>query len=267
VEDGFSVKATNSIEIKGTVEKAEIEAEGDIVILKGISGKTLGSVRAGKSVYARFIENAVIEAGNMVVATDGIINSEVNAYKRIICLGKRARIVGGRYRASEEINAKTIGSVASGTETVCEVGIDPKSKKELDELVDKRIAIEKELEECKLNFQTLNNILQQRKSLPEDKELQMKEIVERQKGLTIDLKQIHEDIDRIQETLSAVKTRGRVSASDKIYPGVKVVIRDTTEDVKNEYKAITFILDNDLIKAVKYEEPDEEAKRPPPEIG
>jgi uncharacterized protein (DUF342 family) len=264
VEDGFSVKAQGNIEVKGTVEKAELEAEGDIIILKGISGKNTGTVRSGKSVYARFIENAVVEAGNMVIASDGIINSQVDAYKRIVCQGKRARIVGGRYRASEEINAKTIGSAASGTETICEVGIDPKTKKELDTLLERRVALEKELEEVKLNFQTLNNILQQRKSLPPEKEAQMKEIMGQHKVLLADLKQINEDIDKLQETLNAIKTRGRVSASDKIYPGVKVVIRDVVEDVKNEYKAITFVLDGDLIKAVKYEEPDEEAKRGPP---
>ncbi|MDR2534702.1 MAG: FapA family protein [Treponema sp.] len=267
VEDGFSVKATGNIEIKGTVEKAEIEAEGNIVILKGVSGKNMGTIKSGKSVYARFIENAKIEAGNMVIVTEGIINSQVDAYKRIVCQGKRARIVGGRYRASEEINAKTIGSAASNTETLCEVGIDPASKKQLDELFERKTVVEKNLEEAKLNFQTLNNILQQRKSLPEDKEVQMQQVMEQHKALTLDLKQVREEIDRIQETLSAIKTRGRVSVSDKIYPGVKVIIRDQMEDVKVEYKATTFILENDLIKGVKYEEPDEEAKRPPPEIG
>jgi uncharacterized protein (DUF342 family) len=267
VEDGFSVKATSHIEIKGTVEKAEIEAEGDVVILKGISGKGAGGVKAGGSVWAKFIENSTIEAGNMVVANDGIINSEVDALKRIVCVGKRARIVGGRYRASEEINAKTIGSAASGTETICEVGVDPKTKKTFDDLIERKLKTEKELEEAKLNFQTLDNILKQRKSLPEDKEKQMQEIMAQHKDLIEQLKGINVEVERLKALMNTVKTRGRVSASDKIFPGVKVVIRDAIEDVKNEYKAITFILENDLIKAVKYEAPDEEATRPPPEIG
>ncbi|MDR0525485.1 MAG: FapA family protein [Spirochaetaceae bacterium] len=267
VEDGFSVKATSSIEVKGTVEKAEIEAEGDVVILKGISGKGAGSVKAGGSVWAKFIENATIEAGNMVVANDGIINSQVDALKRIVCAGKRARIVGGCYRASEEINAKIIGSAASGTETICEVGVDPKTKKQFDDLIDRKLKTEKELEEAKLNFQTLDNILKQRKSLPEDKEKQMQEIMVQHKELTEELKGINAELDKLKSLMNTVKTRGRVSASEKIFPGVKVIIRDQNEDVKNEYKAITFILENDLIKAVKYEAPDEESTRPPPEIG
>ncbi|MFQ3547363.1 MAG: FapA family protein, partial [Termitinemataceae bacterium] len=114
VEDGFSVKAAGNIEVHGTVEKAELDAEGDIIVHQGITGKSSGFVRAGKSIWARFIENAIVEAGNMVVVSDGIINSQVDAEKRIICQGKRANIVGGHLRASEEIHAKVLGSPVSG---------------------------------------------------------------------------------------------------------------------------------------------------------
>jgi uncharacterized protein (DUF342 family) len=80
VEDGFSVKAAGNIEVNGTVEKAELDAEGDIIVHQGITGKSGGLVRAGRSIWARFIENAIVEAGNMVVASDGIINSQVDAF-------------------------------------------------------------------------------------------------------------------------------------------------------------------------------------------
>jgi uncharacterized protein (DUF342 family) len=263
VEDGFSVKAQGNIEVKGSVEMADLEAEGDIVVQKGITGRNTGTVKAGKSVYARFIENAVIEAGNMVIVSDGIINSRVDALKRIVCKGKRATIVGGHLRAAEEINAKVIGSAVSGTETICEVGIDPKSKKELDTLIAHKGTIEREIDAIKLDFQTLNNILQQRKSLPEDKEIQMQELMERHRALLTEMKEIDEKISKIQELINGVKIRGRVSASDKILPGVKVIIRDVVENIKNEHRATTFILENDLIRVTKYEEPDEEAKRGP----
>ena len=263
VEDGFFVKAQGNIEVKGSVEMANLEAEGDIIVQKGITGRNVGTVKAGKSVYARFIENTVIEAGNMVIVSDGIINSRVDALKRIVCKGKRATIVGGHLRATEEINAKVIGSAVSGTETICEVGIDPKSKKELDILMVNRATREKEIEQLKLDFQTLNNILQQRKSLPEDKEIHMQELMERHRTLLAEIKEIDENANKIQELINGVKIRGRVSASEKILPGVKIIIRDVVESVKNEYRAVTFILENELIRVTKYEEPDEEAKRGP----
>jgi len=263
VEDGFTVKAAGNIEVNGTVAKAELDAEGDIIVHQGITGKNSGMVKAGRSIWARFIENATVEAGNMVVVSDGIINSQVDAYKRIVCRGKRAHIVGGRLRASEEINAKSLGSPTSGTETVCEVGIDPKGKMQLEIFQSKKAAMEKQLEDVQLNLQALINIKKQRKSLPEDKEAQLNELMERRELLMTDLKKMTEDIEKIQLLLQSLKVRGRVSASAKVYPGVKIIIRDAINDVRTEYKAVTFILENNLVRVTKYEEPDDEVKRAP----
>jgi uncharacterized protein (DUF342 family) len=261
VEDGFSVKAAGNIEINGTVEKAELDAEGDIIVHQGITGKANGLVRARRSIWARFIENATVEAGNMVVVSDGIINSQVDAFKRIICQGKRAHIVGGRLRASEEINAKILGSPTSGTETICEVGFDPKSKEELSNLTEKKELTQKELEDIQRNLQTLINIKKQRKSLPEDKEASMQELMEKRQILMGDFKKTSEGILRVQQFLDSLKVRGRVSASAKVYPGVRILIRDAKDDVRNEYKAVTFVLEDGLIRVTKYEETDEDIKR------
>jgi uncharacterized protein (DUF342 family) len=263
VDDGFSVKAAGNIEVNGIVEKAELDAEGDIIVHKGITGRSSGGIRAGRSLWARFIENAVVEAGSMVVVSDGIVNSQVDAARCIICQGKRAHIVGGRLRATEEINAKMIGSPTSGTETVCEVGFDPKGKAQLDKLLDEKAAAEKEKEEVLLNLQTLAAIKKQRKSLPEDKEAYMRELLERRKVLLETLEHIDGAIEKKQEFLSTVGSRSRVSASGKVYPGVKIVIRDIRENVRTEYKAATFLLEGGMVRVTKYEEPDEELTRGP----
>jgi uncharacterized protein (DUF342 family) len=263
VEDGFSVKAAGNIEVNGTVEKAELDAEGDIIVHQGITGKSTGFIRAGRSIWARFIENAVVESGNMVVVSDGIVNSQVDASKRIICQGKRAHIVGGRLRATDEINAKLIGSPTSGTETICEVGFDPKSKEQLDRMAEEKAAAEKEMEELQLNLQTLINIKKQQKSLPEDKEAYMQELQDRRQILTEQLEHIQEETERIEAILEGLENRGRVSASGKVYPGVKIVIRDAKEDVRNEYKAVTFIIEDGLVRVTQYEETDEDITRGP----
>ncbi|MDR2447473.1 MAG: FapA family protein [Treponema sp.] len=261
VEDGFSVKAAGNIEIRGTVGCAEIEAEGDISVAQGITGKTTGHVKAGGSIWARFIENAIIDAGDMVVVSDGIINSQVDAYKRIVCQGKRARIVGGKLRASEEINAQIIGTSSGGTETICEVGIDPSIKEALEELAFDKERHKKELESVQAEMQMLINIKTQRKSLPEDKEFLLNELMDQRNNLISELQDIDKKIDQKQEEQSGIKTRGRVSVANVIYPGAKIVVRDVVESIRNQYRAATFILENNLIRVVKYEEPDKDAKR------
>jgi len=263
VEDGFSIKASGNIEIHGTVARAELEAEGDIIINQGVNGKGGGHISAGKSLWARFIENANVKVGDMVIVSDGIINSYVDANNRIICQGKRAAIMGGRLRAGEEINAKTLGNPTSGTETICEVGFDPKSKEELDKLQAAKLEIEKQLEELNRNIMSLINVKKQRKTLPEDKEAALQEMMESRNVLTEELNANGEAAQKIQIFLNNLKTRGRVSASAKVYPGVKIVIRDTIDMVRTDYKAATFILENGLIKVSKYEEPDEAAKKGP----
>jgi len=261
VEDGFSVKAAGNIEVKGTVSKAELDAEGDIIIYQGINGKSAGKIRAGRSLWSRFIENANVEVGNMVVVTDGIINSNVDAIKSIICQGKRANIMGGRLRAGEEINAKVLGNSTSGTETICEVGFDPHSKIELERLMDVKSTSEDELDTIKLDLQTLINTKKQRKTLPEEKEAYLQELMERRQILSDELAKAIEGIQKIQEYMNQIQIRGRVSASTKVWPGVKIWIRDVREDVRTEYRAVTFILEDGFVRVTKYEEPDELAKK------
>jgi len=263
VEDGFSVKAAGNIEVYGSIARAELEAEGNIIIQQGINGKGGGVIRAGKSLWARFIENANIQAGNMVYATDGIINSNIDAIERIICQGKRASIVGGRLRASEEINGKILGNPTSGTETVCEVGYDPTSKEELSRLEAEKETLAKDLDDIKLNMQTLINLKQQNRSLPEDKQMYLQELMDRRDLVMQDQKGTDERIRAIKEYFSSTRTRGKVSASAKVFPGVKVVIRDVKEEVQTQYPAVTFVLDGGLIRVSKYEEPDKELVKGP----
>jgi uncharacterized protein (DUF342 family) len=263
VEDGFSVKAAGNIEVNGTVERAELDAEGDIIVHQGITGKSTGTIKAGRSLWARFIENATVEAGNMVVVSDGIINSQVNANKRIICQGKRAHIVGGRLRVTEEINAKIIGSPTSGTETICEVGFDPKSKEQMEMYLAQREPLEKELEEIQLDLQTLTALKKRQKVLPPDKEFYWQKLTDKRQDLTAELRQINEEVERLREFLNSQKSCGQISASANVYPGVRIVIRDAREDVRSEYKAVTFILENGLVRVTKYKEPDQDVTRGP----
>ena len=267
VEDNFSVKASGNIEIRGNVGKSEVIAEGDIVIHQGVNAKGGGLVQAGKSVWAKFVENATVEAGENIVVSDGIINSTAVANKKIICQGKRASIVGGRYRACEEINAKSLGAPVGGAETIFEVGYDPKSKEKSDQLTAQKDKLTKQLDDYDKNIATLNAVKKQKKALPEDKEAILQDYLVRREELVSEIRALGKEIETLQAYLNGLKSRGRISASGRIYPGVKIWIKDIHEDIKNEMKAVTFYLENQLVRTTRYEEPeDESVKRGRPDV-
>ena len=266
VQDGFSVKASGNIEVRGSVGKCEIVAEGDIIIHQGVAGKGGGTINAGKNIWSKFIENATVEAGENVIVSDGLINTTIVANKKIICQGKRAAIVGGNCRACEEINAKTLGSPVSGTETVLEVGYDPKSKAKMDSLQAQALQIKKQAEDFDKNIATLNAVKKQKKALSEDKEAILQDYIQRREELVAEVRTLAKEIEGLQNYLNGLKTRGRISASSRVYPGVKLIIKDVREDVKTEQKAITFYLENQMIRTTKYEEPEDDIlKKGPPD--
>lgn len=253
VEDGFSVNAAGDVEIMGNVGKCVIEAEGDIIVHQGIAGKSEGNVHAGGSIWSKFIENAHVEAGDMVVVSDGIINSTVYADKRIVCRGRRASIVGGHIRAAEEVDAKTLGSVA-GMETVVEVGYDPKSRERLLELEAKDRELEHTLEELALNMSTIENMRQQQRKISPDKLKAYASMRQQREKILKQRQKLVQDIRAIQSYLDELKTVGRISASGTVFPGVKIAIKDAQLPVRHETRAVTYVADDGVVKVTRYEE-------------
>ncbi|MBR3812821.1 MAG: FapA family protein [Spirochaetaceae bacterium] len=263
VDDGFNVKASGNIEVYGTVGNSQIEADGDIIVSLGIMGRDEGTVKCGRSLWAKFIQNTTVEVEENVIVADGIINSNVTCNKRIILQGKRAAIIGGHLFATEEINAKSIGSNGGGSETVLEVGFDPRKKQRLDDLQARQAEVQHELEEVNLNMSTLENQKQMRKSLPQDKEEALALLYRKKGDLMDETDSIAAEIQEIQDYLRELKVIGKVSASGTVYPGVKLYIRDVKEDIRTEIKSVTFYLENGFVRQGKYEPVSDDVKRTP----
>jgi uncharacterized protein (DUF342 family) len=211
------------------------------------------NIKCGKSFWGRFLQNCSIEAGEFVIVSDGILHSDVIGLRKVLCRGKRAAIVGGTVRASEEINASVLGSV-SGTPTRLEVGFDPRLKDELNMLVAQREELERVFIEID---RSLNNWLQaaKGKTLPPDKQKRIEEmqIEKDDKG-----QQIKKLTVKIKETMDSMNERefaGKISAAQRVYSGVHISINDAIYDVTNEYsKGVTFYEHDNLINMKDYED-------------
>lgn len=258
VEDGFDIKATGNIEIGGAVGKCKIESEGNIVISQGVMGRDEGELTAGGSIWAKFINNTKVFAGESVIVSDSIMNSEVTAMKKILLKGKRAQITGGHLFATEEINAKNIGSNGGGAETVLEVGVDPQAKKRMLELIEMQNNNVKELDEIELNIQTLQNLKEVRKSIPKEKEEALNNFLKRRDDILNENEGYTKEITDIQDRLHELKAVGKVAASGTVYAGVKVFVREEKDEVISDVKNVTFYYEDGFVRRGKYEAPIEE---------
>lgn len=256
VEDGFDIKASGNIEINGAVGKSRLESDGDIIVSQGVMGRDEGEIICGGTLWAKFIQNTKVTVQENVIVTDSIMNSDVSAQKRIILQGKRAQITGGHLFATETVLAKNIGSVGGGTETVIEVGYDPKAKHRLSELLEMQSNNLKELEELELNIQTLENQKKIRKTLPKDKDDNLRKFLSRKDEIISENENFNAEIQSIQAHLRELKNIGKIYASGTVYAGVKIYVRDEKDEVRADVKSVTFYYDNGFVRRGKYEQPE-----------
>lgn len=253
VQDGFSIKAAGNIHIGGSIGKCEVEADGDIIVQRGILGKDEGHVKAGANVFAKFIENSKVTAGGKVVAGEGILHSHVDA-KQVYCLGKRGSISGGHIRTVEEVNAKTIGSTTY-TETKIEAGVDPSAKEKLMHYEKERDTIEDNLSKLTVNLRTMQTQKQSLGTLSPERELMLDRMVRAKKEFDSQLNELTIDIEELKGYLGTLTSNGKVSAADKVYPGTEVTIKNATLKVKSEYPYVTFIFEGGEVCSTPYQEP------------
>ena len=260
VEDGYDIIASGNIEISGSVGKCNLKADGDIVINQGIMGGDQGSIIAGGSIWARFIQNTTVDVGEYLMVSDGIVNSEVTCNKKIIITGtkKQAAIKGGHLFAKEAVYTKDIGGSGGGAKTIIEVGVDPKAKIRMVELQQIQDKIQKEMDESELNIEQLENIKKVRKRLPQDKELRLNEEKQKFEGLCAEYETNSKELSDVLEHLRNLKAVGKVSASGMVYSGTQIYVRDVRDEIRNDLKGVTFYLEGTIVQRGKYEPPDEE---------
>jgi hypothetical protein len=262
VHDNFQVKAAGNIEVQGTVQKAELEAEGDIVVRMGISGKDEARIEStGGTIFAKFVQNAYLFAEKDIIVPEGIIQSHVDAGKRIISLGKRAKIMGGVFRAGDEVNARFLGGEAE-TRTDITVGVHPKVLQQIEEHSNAKTKIIEEMEKNKLDINTLTNMKKTMK-LPEEKVKMLDDLSAQNEKLTGRISEIDSELFELNEYVSQLEHNGKVCAEKTAYSGVEIYIKDKNFSLKDPYDNIKFNLEGGEIRLSAYEAPilDEKQQR------
>jgi len=259
VMDNFTVKAAGNIEVKGSVQKAFLEAEGDVIIRQGIMGREEARIEStGGSIYAKFIQTANVIAEKDIIVAEGIMHSHADAGERILCHGRRARIVGGVLRAGEEVNARYIGS-DSFTRTEIRVGMNPKVLQQLSDLEENKTSVSKEYEKVKKDVTTLTH---QKTTaggkLPKEREEMLNKLLGQKQKMEMRLNELNLELEELKAYLGMLEHKGKVNAEKTAFPGVEIFIKDKRFNVKDPYNNIKFMLEAGEIRLSEYEAPDME---------
>lgn len=243
VTTGLEVRAGGDVEIHGTVDSALVEAGGNVVVRRGIRGGNKSQVRAGKNVWALFVENAKVEAGKSVEVGEAIMHSKVFASEKVVVRGRRGLIVGGLTKAGKEVCAKVIGSPL-GTLTEVEVGVDPRLARELSQLQNLIFTKEKEFDQAQ---KTIEYIRKKYTGADLRGEMQrtFSDTLRRRGRIFQELKELREQKDRAEREIGDVNN-AVVRVSESIYPGLKVSIGCSVRLFQEEIKRCTLRLDDEL---------------------
>lgn len=216
VLDGFFVKATKGIKIKGNIGACTIESDGDISFC-GMNGQGSGAITCGGSIAANFIYDSLIECAGNIVADTEIRGSHVK------CLGtitvNKGGLTGGEYFALAGIECGNLGSVTSlRTRVVAGVHYG-------------------DLEELNCLFNELKLLVAEFSAAPKGT-IDMKEFVQKRAGITA----------RTQEVRSRVHERcnPKINVKKNLYEGVNITLGMISDNVTEERKGPVSIIENTI---------------------
>ncbi len=240
VEQGFKVTATGDIEIKGSINGAEVRGR-NVYISGGVTGADRAKVFAEHDVRTAFAENALIEAGNDIFIADIALHSQIRAGKRLIMEDKHGQITGGHAVAGEVVSVKIIGN-SSFVVTKVSVGVDPNLQKEYQELRKVYKESKKRLTHITQTLNTLSKI--DINKLPKSRVESINALTRSQFPLAGQIKRDEKRILEIEQQLTNMKN-GKIRVSGTIYPGVRLSVNNILKSIQSEYKHCSISLNSE----------------------
>ncbi len=237
---GYHVETTGSLVVKGIVEAATIKAGKDVILKSGMSGAGRGTIVAGGNVEGRFFEQTNIECGGYVHA-NSIMNCFITTKDRIEVAGSRGVLLAGRVHAIKGVDAVNIGNVAQ-IPTYIKVGMDPKSRRILEETKRKIGELSADIEKLTKMQATLSavNFKQEKKQGMEQKRL---EIMRTKITLTTSLDALKVQAQELERQIADGRS-AIVTASECAHAGCSITINGVTNNVKQDVVNVMFCLRN-----------------------
>lgn len=223
VREGFVVKATGDIAVKGKVEGAILIAGGNIQIGMGMNGSLTGSLEAKGDIRTKYLENCTVHAGGCIYS-DSLVNANVSSDRDINVTFGLGAIIGGTVMAANSISAKLIGNKSNRT-TALILGGTPgvlKEKSDTESELQQALA---DIDELRKNLQYIGRsgaLTPEYKRMQNDFKLKLSMLNIQQAKLKQRLGEISENLDPANCRLT----------SKTIYPITQVTIGSATRIIR-----------------------------------
>lgn len=246
VRSGFTVKAPGKILVEGMVESARLIAGGDVMVRGGIfmSGDELAFVQAGGSVAANYTHHAQVQAGGDVTVVQAMVGSKTSKGSRVTSGGMvrvtdpKGRIMGGTVVCARGLEVFQAGSERGMPTTLALSHETP----EIGELI-------KEMRELKALKGRALMVLGEGDGavalarLPEERQEEARELLDRREGLETRLRQIQRTLAELaQEHLERVST-ARIVIRGTAYPGVAIKMGGASLYIEHPLERCVFTWD------------------------
>jgi uncharacterized protein (DUF342 family) len=230
VNSGFFVRADGSVTVNGVVEDAHIESGGDIVLKRGIQGADKGTLHAGGSIYALFIQRADAQA-EVKICAGYILHSKVSCEGTVELTDEKGMLVGGVTDAGKGLRARIIGA-ESGIQTIVNIGASPKKR-------ERYLKLKEMLQQARNNVERLDTALKSTVGTLSAANMEVRmEITKKLLALKKEEKRMAEEYEELRMEI-AHTAEECVHVLEKIFPGTRVSIGNNVYQVRTEESAVT----------------------------
>jgi len=242
VRSGFSVYATETIIIEGSVEAANVYSQqGDIVVKCGIIGKHKAKIIAGGSLYSGFIQDANVSVKKQVVVDHYIINSQIASGGVVNVKRNEGLIRGGRVISDRYIEAKEIGASRN---IVTEIGINEVSRegptKHIFELEQELVAHKEKLAILEKHISFFKLLRERLGTLSDKKQLSLKRYQEEKQVIEKQIYKLHKLKEKAGRTQSQ-DAENLIRVHDVLHKGVTINFGFLQRNTKRRYSKVEVV--------------------------
>lgn len=241
VKTGFSITTPYDINVKGRIEHAEINCDGNLNVKGGIVGDNKQLIKVGGDIHTGYIRDQHIICHGGVYAATEISGSTIESGDEVTLVKPDGRIVGGKIVACSKIVAGSAGNKYD-VPTLLEVGVNFEHRERYIKKVEQITESHKQAETIKKKIDLMDESLPDPGMNNAYKALkdQHKGAVEHWERMCADLKEIEKDYFNVDNPV--------VMIMKTVFNGVTVKIRHAVYEVKQDMNHVMFKLNGDQIE-------------------